>query len=321
MNPFAPRPGATDPTPTAVLIAAWARLANQRSAARHPLSIKPSLIAGTTHGARDAAQLSRRTDRRPAHRDATQQGYEMQNIQHAFSHFLTSLPQLVRSARAAIIKLPRPVRAPRRDASQTPVTASASRTPTFGRALRRGGLAATATLALAACGEDPLRYATPPAATQARQPIAYSRVGIREVSLPTYAALEEITVVQPDGALSSTPDSLWADDPAREVTLSVTRTLSQATGATVAAEPWPFRDVPDATVDIRIERMLAEADGRFRLAGQYYVAPEAFGSPERSRLFDLSVPYVAGGGYSAIAAARAQAITDLALLIAREGLR
>ena len=238
----------------------------------------------------------------------------MQNFQHAFSHFLTSLPLLVRSARAAITKLPRLSRAPQGDASQTAVTASASRTPSF-------GLAATATLALAACGEDPLRYATPPAATQARQPIAYSRVGIREVSLPTYAALEEITVVQPDGALSSTPDSLWADDPAREVTLSVTRTLSQATGATVAAEPWPFRDVPDATVDIRIERMLAEADGRFRLAGQYYVAPEAFGSPERSRLFDLSVPYVAGGGYSAIAAARAQAITDLALLIAREGLR
>ncbi|MEQ3749221.1 MAG: PqiC family protein [Celeribacter sp.] len=186
--------------------------------------------------------------------------------------------------------------------------------------LRRMGLTAIATVMLAACGADPLRYATPPAATQTRQPIAYSRVGVREVSLPTYAALEEITVVQADGALSSTPDSLWADDPSREVTLSITRTLSQATGATVAAEPWPFRDVPDATVDVRIERMLAEADGRFRLTGQYYVAPEGFDLPERSRLFDLSVPFVAEGGYNAIAAARAEAITNLALLIAREGL-
>lgn len=177
-------------------------------------------------------------------------------------------------------------------------------------------------LALAACsGPPPLRYPVPDAAAPARIAVSFRSVAVAEVSLPTYAALEEIARAGPGGQVESDPDNLWADDPPRAITLALARGLSQATGATVAPEPWPFRSTPDAVLDVRVEEALAGADGRFRLEGQYFVAPEAEDRSERARLFALSVPYDVAAGYPAIAAARGRAVSDLAALIAREGLR
>lgn len=182
-----------------------------------------------------------------------------------------------------------------------------------------------APLALAAlvagCGAEPTRFAVPQLAAAERVPVSYRTIAVVEVDLPTYAELEEIAVSGPGGVVETRTDTLWADAPGRAVTLELTRALSQITGAMVAPEPWPFRDPPDAVVDVRVETILAEATGRFRLSGQAFVAPDL---PERrgsAKLFDLSVPYDPEGGLPAIAAARARAVTDLATFIAREGLR
>ncbi len=168
---------------------------------------------------------------------------------------------------------------------------------------------------LAACSGGPeKRIAVPPAPAGEVQNIRYRSVALREVSLPAYAATEEIFVEDDSGVLSQGDDLLWADLPSRAITLEMTRYLSQITNARVASEPWPFSDFPDAVVEIRIEEMVAGRNNVFRLSGQYFVASD-FGR-NQSSLFSLSVPI--GGEFSAgdIAVARGQAVRDLARQIA-----
>lgn len=175
-------------------------------------------------------------------------------------------------------------------------------------------------LALAACGAAPHRYAvTPPPVTE-RQRIAFASVEVRDVSLPAYAAADEITLLAPDGRLQSSSGVLWADTPGRAVALELSRNLAQLTGARVASEPWPFDALPDARLDIRFETLLAGSDGAFRAIGQYFVATDVPGR-ERSGMFDLNVAFDPDAGPQAIAAARGQVILDLARFIARNGLR
>ena len=172
---------------------------------------------------------------------------------------------------------------------------------------------------LAGCGTPDQRVAVPRADAGVVQRISYGSVALRDVSLPTYAASEDIWVSGPDGRIVASDGLLWADDPARAITLELTRYMAQITGARVASEPWPFLDRPDAEVELRIEEMLAYADGTFRMAGQYFVAPE--NGRDRARLFALSVPIGGAFGAGDIAAARGAVMRQLAREIAVNGLR
>lgn len=177
-----------------------------------------------------------------------------------------------------------------------------------------------ATVLLAACGGTPdARIAVPRGDAGQTQRIAYDSVALREVSLPTYAASEEIHIAGADGVIKPGDGLLWADEPSRAITLELTRYLAQITGARVASEPWPFLDRASAEVELRIEEMVAHADGTFHLSGQYFVAPE--NGRDRARIFALVVPI--GGVFSAqdIAAARGAAMQQLAREIAANGLR
>jgi uncharacterized protein len=176
-------------------------------------------------------------------------------------------------------------------------------------------------LALAACGPAPGRVTVPEAPTEARVSIAYGSVEVRTVSLPTYAQAEEIFVIGDDGALSRIKGVLWADEPARAMTLDLSRALATITRARVAAEPWPFDATPDARVDVRVSAMLAAPGRDFRLSGQYFVA--AFDGSDRgaARSFDIAVPLAAGADAAVISQARAAATVQLAEGIARDGLR
>lgn len=175
-------------------------------------------------------------------------------------------------------------------------------------------------LALAACGGMPDRYAvTPPAVTETVR-IGFRAVEVADVSLPSYAAADEIAVEDDDGKLVTSDDMLWADSPERAVALELARHLARLSGARVASEPWPFEATPDARLEVRFESLLAGADGRFRSAGQYFVGVLS-GGRERAGLFELAVPYDPKGGPQAIARARGRIILDLAELIARNGLR
>ena len=173
---------------------------------------------------------------------------------------------------------------------------------------------------LAACAAAPDRYPVVTPAVSQQQRIAFGAVELREVSLPAYAAADEIPLLDAEGKVVSDGGTLWADTPSRAVALEFSRNLAQITGARVASAPWPFEAFPDARLDLRFEDLLAGSDGQLRAKGQYFVAVTD-GRRERSGLFDLSVAFDPDAGPQAIARARGQVILDLAIFVARNGLR
>ena len=187
---------------------------------------------------------------------------------------------------------------------------------TFARPLITLGLLA----ALAACGGTAERFPVRAPAVTEKTSIAFSSVEVRDVSLPTYAAAEEISVQLADGRLVSSTDVLWADAPERAVALELSQNLARMTGRRIASEPWPFEAFPDARLEVRFAELVATEAGEFRASGQYFVAVRDE-RRERSGLFDLSVPFNPEGGANAIAAARGQLVLDLARYIAQNGLK
>ena len=181
-------------------------------------------------------------------------------------------------------------------------------------------LAALAALAgIAACTGPEPRVATPITVLEERVAVRYRAIELLEVSLPAYAAAEGIAV-EGGGIIETSDDVLWDDDPTRGVTLTLARHLTAVTGARIAPEPWPFDTYPEARVDVRIEQLLATDAGIYRMAGQYFVAPLDGRGPDRAALFALEAP-LASDSAQAIVVSRDALVAELALLIAREGLR
>ncbi len=187
--------------------------------------------------------------------------------------------------------------------------------------MNRTTLAVALLVGLAACGGPELRYAVPQVAPTEKVSIAFASVELREITLPTYAALEEIYIETPEGVITPAEDLLWADDPVRAATLELSRALRLSTGARVASEPWPFDDFAEARVEVRVEEFLADAQGRFKVAGQYFVATRDALGRDRAETFEIAVPIPQAAGASGVAAARATAMTQLAQIIAKTGLR
>ncbi len=153
--------------------------------------------------------------------------------------------------------------------------------------------------------------------TQAGQlPNRIGSAELRDVSLPEYASDQEIAWQTEDGAVRSNPDSVWADSPERAVTLSLARAISDMSGATVIAEPWPLGQPPERELEVRIERALAQANGIYRLSGRYFVANKSNGGSNHVRSFDISVP-LESDGPRATAMAQSLALSMLAQQIAR----
>lgn len=183
-----------------------------------------------------------------------------------------------------------------------------------------------ALLALAACGQGgflappPLRLTTPPASPAGRIGIDFSTIEVLDVSLPDYAADDRIFVQVPGGALTPT-GAIWADDPARALTLELSLALADLTGARVAPEPWPFEEPPEAQVDVRLAEIVADAAGAFVMRGQYFVASRDESGRDTAREFRIAIPLPPEPGPATIAAARAQATVALAREIASDGLR
>lgn len=171
---------------------------------------------------------------------------------------------------------------------------------------------------LVACGAAPQRFGAPLAPPGERIGISVALLEVRQVTLPSYALDEEIWVETADGALTADAGLLWADEPQRGVTQELVRQLGRITGARVAGEPWPFESLPQARLEVRVDEFLAGADGRFRIAGQYFSVALTAGR-DRAADFSVSAPIAPDGGAAGIARARAVAVRDLARLIADEG--
>jgi len=172
---------------------------------------------------------------------------------------------------------------------------------------------------LSGCSGTPQLYSVPAPTVSEKVRTSVRTLELREVSLPSYAAAEEIHIQNADGSITPADNALWADLPVRAVSLELSRNLSEITDARIAAEPWPFEESPQARLEVRLEEFLAGADGVFRASGQYFVATRE-GNADHAHAFRISTPFDPAGGPSAIAQARANTILQLAQMIAKDGL-
>lgn len=201
--------------------------------------------------------------------------------------------------------------------------------------MRHALLALFTLAALAGCSnpEKTGRFLIDPPTPAARVANNLGTAELRDVSLPEYAASGEVAWQTADGAVRSNPRSLWADKPERGFTLTLARTISDMSGATVIAEPWPLAEPPRRRIEVRVEKALAQMDGTYRLSGRYYVSQDSAGGTNHARSFDIAVPLPVaqrragpfGSGAdqpappAAIAAAQNAAIARLAAQIATLG--
>lgn len=147
----------------------------------------------------------------------------------------------------------------------------------------------------------------------------FGRIEVAAVTLPIYGASEEIHIREASGAISPI-GALWSDEPGRRLTLQLASDLGEITGRLVAPEPWPFRDLPQVRVDVRVEDFFATHHGTFRLSGQVFVAPEE-GGPDRARRFNIEVGIAQEMDPGSIAVAQQVAVSELSRFIAKNGLR
>ncbi|MEM8656368.1 MAG: ABC-type transport auxiliary lipoprotein family protein [Pseudomonadota bacterium] len=180
----------------------------------------------------------------------------------------------------------------------------------------RFALVLLTTCVLLGCSTPDQFIASPKIVAQDRTASGFASIEVTEISLPAYAAREEIAATQ-DGVLVLS-DTLWADDPTRSMTLSLARHLSELTGARVASEPWPFEGFAQARVEVRVEDLIVDGPA-LRLSGQYFVVDLDGLGRDHAHQFDLSTP-LADTSAPAVARARAQALLALATEIAKDGL-
>ena len=182
-------------------------------------------------------------------------------------------------------------------------------------------VAAALSLGLAACSAPVTQVAVPPVATELRLRPVVGSLEVRELSLPRYAAADDIARAGTDGGIDTLPATVWADTPERALTLRLAEALDRITGARVAVDPWPFAEPPAASLTVRVSDALgqagaADAPGRFVMRGSYAIAPVASDLSDRSGRFEIAVP-LADASPQALAAAQSAALGELAETVAR----
>jgi uncharacterized protein len=155
---------------------------------------------------------------------------------------------------------------------------------------RLGPCLSIVALLVAGCGAPSARYLLDGPAPASRLGVRVATIEVRDVMLPDYAAASEIMVQDETGALLPVSNAIWADDPVRGVSQVLARNLDAGTTAVAMTEPWPLDEPAHARLDVRIEAMVAQNDGQFRLSGRYAIASPDRIVRERIERFDILRP-------------------------------
>lgn len=155
---------------------------------------------------------------------------------------------------------------------------------------RLGPCLSMVALLMAGCGAPSARYLLDGPVPEQRVGVRVATIEVRDVALPDYAAASEILVQDESGALLPVSNAIWADDPVRGVSQTLARNLDAGTTAVAMTEPWPLDDPANAKLDIRIDTMVAQNNGQFRLSGRYAIASQDRIIRERIERFDILQP-------------------------------
>ena len=131
-------------------------------------------------------------------------------------------------------------------------------------------------LTLTACGDSTTRYLVDSPIPQEQVSLRLATIEVKDIALPAHASGPDVLIESETGALEVLGDADWADEPIRAYTDALARHLDTGSTATVAAEPWPLYDRAQAQLVVRVDRMLARADGQFELSAQVAIT-----SPDR----------------------------------------
>ena len=135
-------------------------------------------------------------------------------------------------------------------------------------------------------------------------------IEVLEVSLPLYMQGQEIPMMGEDGAIRTDPSALWADDPARAISLNLAEALSRLSGGVASVEPWPLDERAAKRLDVRVKTLLATNSGALKFSGQYFMVSDT-GKRPKVDWFDITVPLPEKTG-GAIARATGLATQELA---------
>jgi uncharacterized lipoprotein YmbA len=177
--------------------------------------------------------------------------------------------------------------------------------------------------ALAACAgltapsQAPMMHLLPdpPAPTAPVSQRGAGPIAVSTLSLPEYADVAGIATMEADGTVERSLDHLWADPPARAMTLAFARALGRRAGVVALAEPWPLEFAPARRVDVIVDRMIADRAGALRMSGEYRITDRA--GLRRVAGFDLAATGE-GEGFGAVADAHARALAALADVVAAD---
>lgn len=175
---------------------------------------------------------------------------------------------------------------------------------------------ALATLAGCTSDADIARVMLEADTSTTRVNVAPDYIEVRTIALPLYAKAEQIPVLAADGSVRVTDKQVWADAPDAALTSMLASNLAQITSATVAAEPWPLEQYPDARIEVRVDQLIASLGGVLKFNGTYFVTSVSGNARERAERFAFEVP-VAGEDYIALSRANAQAVRLLSEAIAK----
>ncbi len=113
---------------------------------------------------------------------------------------------------------------------------------------------------------------TPTGTETAQRRLYVSSIEVRDVLVPAYAEDSQMQYRGPDGGLVPLPDAQWAAPTGAAITAELARALDLASTASVAADPWPLSDRAAVQLQVRIDRLILNHDGRFEMGGQFAVA-------------------------------------------------
>lgn len=173
-----------------------------------------------------------------------------------------------------------------------------------------------ATALLSACADGP-RYIVDSRPPEAALRLPVATLELRELVLPGHASGAEVLLETADGGLVTLGGALWADDPVRAHTATLARLLDEGSTARVAAEPWPLDTPPQAAVAVRIDRMLARADGTFALQAQVAVTLRDGALRERLERVAVTTPLPStdAAGVAAASGAALQLLAERVLAL------
>lgn len=114
-------------------------------------------------------------------------------------------------------------------------------------------------------------------------------IEVLEVSLPLYMQGQDIPVMDETGAIKTSDGAVWADDPARSISLNLAESLSRLSGGIASVEPWPLDEPALKRLDVRVKTLLANNLGILEFRGQYFLTPDD-GSKPKVDWFNIAVP-------------------------------